>query len=169
MFRFTRLSSRKNLQQERGFTIFEVAVVVLILAIVAGFVVPQVVSYMRSYRLVIGARNIATAVQRARFLATSNNTRAGIVVAETTRVDIQQYDVLGVEEPKNKGVVHLPEGVTVAAEAPRAIAFDGRGIVTPMPKANEVIRINGANGYYVVVTVSPTGQVTLSETMREQS
>ncbi|HMG36457.1 MAG TPA: prepilin-type N-terminal cleavage/methylation domain-containing protein [Blastocatellia bacterium] len=153
---------------QAGFTMIEIAVVLLIIAIVSAFVVPQVVSYMRAYKLGVAARNVATALQRARFLATSNNTRAGIVVSDVNRVDIEQYDVSGGAEPQNKGVVNLPDGVKIA-EGPRALAFDGRGIVTPIPKENAVLRINGFNGYYMFVTVSPTGQVTLSETKHDQT
>jgi len=154
-------------RSQRGFSMIEMAVVLLIIAIVAAFVVPQIISYLRMYRLGVGARNVATALQRARYLATSNNTRAGVLVAETQRVDIEQYDPLGNEEPKNRGTVILPEGVRLDPEAPKQIAFDGRGVVTPMPKESPSIRVNGADGYYLVVTVSPTGQVTVSETLRD--
>lgn len=145
----------------------EIAVVLLVIVIAAAFVVPQVLAHMRAYRLGVAARNIATALQRARYLATSNNTRAGIVVPELDRIDIQQYDLEGTAAPENKGVVLLPHGVQISNDAPREIAFDGRGIVTPLPKESALIRVNGARGYYVVVTVSPTGQVTLSETRKE--
>jgi len=153
---------------QAGFSMIEIAVVLLVIAIVSAFVVPQVIAFMRAYKLGVAARNVATALQRARFLATSNNTRAGIVVSEETRVDIQQYDASGAGEPQNKGIVSLPDGVRIA-DGPHAVAFDGRGIVTPMPKENAVLRINGFNGYYMFVTVSPTGQVTLSETLHDQT
>ena len=86
---------------------------------------------------------------------------------EVQRIDIEQYDALGSGVSKNKGAVRLPEGVTIASDAPRQISFDGRGVVTPMPRESAAIRINGANGFYQIVTVSPTGQVTLSETFHE--
>jgi prepilin-type N-terminal cleavage/methylation domain-containing protein len=154
-------------QSDHGFSMIEVAIVLLIIAVVAAFVVPQVLAYMRNYRLGVAARNVATAVQRARYLATSNNTRAGISVPEFQRVDIEQYDPTGEGVPQNKGAVRLPEGVTIDSDAPRQISFDGRGVVTPMPRESAAIRINGANGFYQVVTISPTGQVTLSETFHE--
>jgi prepilin-type N-terminal cleavage/methylation domain-containing protein len=160
-------SSLSSEARDRGFSVIEMAVVLLIIAVVAAFVVPQVLAYMRGYRLGVAARNVATAVQRARYLATSNNTRAGISVAELQRVNIEQYDPTGVGGPQNRGEVHLPEGVTIASDAPRQISFDGRGVVTPMPRESAAIRINGANGYYQIVTVSPTGQITLSETFHE--
>jgi len=145
----------------------EIAIVMLIISIVAAFVVPQVVSYMRMYRLGVGGRNIATALQRARYLATSNNTRAGVFVAEMQRVDIEQYDALGAADPLIKGSVNLPSGVTVDSEAPKQISFDGRGVITPMPKESPAIRVNSADGYYLFVTVSPTGQVTVSSPVRD--
>ena len=145
----------------------EMAVVLLIISIVAAFVAPQIMSYMRMYRLGVGGRNVATALQRARYLATSNNTLAGVFVAELQRVDIEQYDPTGKGPPQNKGIVQLPGGVTVDSDAPRQIAFDGRGVITPMPKESPTIRINGGNGYYLFVTVSPTGQVTVSEAKRD--
>ena len=105
-----------------------------------------------------------TAIQRARFLATSNNTRAGILLPTLQRVQIEQYDPDGLKEPESKGVFELPQGVMVADDAPRQIDFDGRGVVTPMPLESPTIRLNGPNGYFVYVIVSPTGQVTVSET-----
>jgi prepilin-type N-terminal cleavage/methylation domain-containing protein len=152
---------------QRGFSMIEIAVVLLIIGIVAAFVVPQVLSYMRMYRLGVGGRNVATALQRARYLATSNNTLAGVFVAEQQRVDIEQYDPMGKTAPQNMGVVQLPGGVTFAPDAPKQVAFDGRGVITPMPKESPTFRLNGVDGYYLVVTVSPTGQVTVSETKRD--
>jgi prepilin-type N-terminal cleavage/methylation domain-containing protein len=167
MFRPTRTTGSTAKRGQRGFSLIEIAVVLLIIAIVAAFVVPQIVSYMRMYRLGVGGRNVATALQRARYLATSNNTLAGVFVAESWRVDIEQYDPEGKQPPQNMGVVQLPSGVTLSSDAPKQIAFDGRGVITPMPKDNPTIRVNGSDGYYLFVTVSPTGQVTVSEAKRD--
>jgi prepilin-type N-terminal cleavage/methylation domain-containing protein len=168
MFRQLPVLQLNRSRSERGFTLIELSVVMMIIAIVAAFVVPQVIAYMRMYRLGVGGRNVATALQRARFLATSNNTRAGIFIPELQRVDIEQYDPEGKTEPTVKGAVQMPQGVTIASDAPKQIAFDGRGVVTPMPKESPSIRINGASGYYLFVTISPTGQVTVSEARREE-
>jgi len=155
-------------RNQSGFSLIEMAVVLLVIAIVAAFAVPQILSYMRMYRLGVGGRNVATALQRARYLATSNNTLAGVTVAEEIqRVDIEQYDPLGKTPPQNMGAMQLPVGVTFASDAPKQIAFDGRGVITPMPKESPTIRLNGVDGYYLFVTVSPTGQVTVSEAQRD--
>lgn len=154
---------------QEGFSLIEIAVVLMILAIVTAFVVPQIISYMRMYRLGVGGRDVATALQRARYLATSNNTLAGVAFNEPQHVDVEQYDPEGKLPAQNRGATHLPEGVTVDSDAPKQIAFDGRGIIAPMPREAPSIRINGADGYYLFVVVSPTGQVTVSEPQRDRT
>jgi prepilin-type N-terminal cleavage/methylation domain-containing protein len=157
-----------NNKAERGFSLIELAVVLLIIAIAAAFLVPQALAYMRMYKLGVGGRNVATALQRARFLATSNNTRAGVLMPESQHVRIEQYDHDGKGEPQLKGIAELPNGVSIASDAPKQIAFDGRGVVTPMPKESLAIRVNGPRGYYLFVNVSPTGQVTVSEAKQDK-
>lgn len=170
MFRPIEINSThgRRARRERGFTMIEMVVILMIIALVAAFVVPQVITYIRMYRLGVASRNIATALQRARFLATSNNKRAGVFFPGAQQLDIEEYDPLGKTEPQVKGSVFLPEGITISSDAPKQIAFDGRGVVTPLPKESQAIRINGTHGYYAVVTVSATGQVTISEAMREK-
>ncbi|HKV38528.1 MAG TPA: prepilin-type N-terminal cleavage/methylation domain-containing protein [Blastocatellia bacterium] len=145
-----------------GFTIIELSIVILIIAILAAIAIPQVVNYMRQYRLGIATQNLATALQRARYLATSNNTLAGIVVQGSSRIDIVQYDTQGQTEPQNQGIVTLPTDISIAGDAPKQLDFDGRGVLSPLPAVSPVITVNGAAGYYSLVTVSPTGQVTVS-------
>jgi prepilin-type N-terminal cleavage/methylation domain-containing protein len=159
---------RPENKTERGFSIIEMTIVLLIIAIVTAVLVPQVVAYIRMYKLGVGGQNVATALQRARFLATSNNTRAGISVQEIEQVRIEQYDPVGKAEPQLKGIAQLPNGVTLASDAPKEVAFDGRGVVTPLPRENVSIRLNGPRGYYLYVTVSPTGQVTVSEAKQDK-
>jgi prepilin-type N-terminal cleavage/methylation domain-containing protein len=154
---------------ERGYTIIEVVVVLMVMAIAAAFVVPQVVNYMRMYRLGVAARNVATALQRARYIATSNNTRAEIAVRDSGMIDIIQYDTQGNTEPKDVGMVVLPEGIAVSPDAPRNIAFDGRGVLTPLPAQSPTIQINGSSPFYSVITVSPTGQVSVGPVQSGES
>jgi len=168
MFRQEPIPQLNSARSGRGFSLIELSVVMMVIAIIAAFVVPQALAYLRMYRLGVGGRNVATALQRARFLATSNNTRAGIFIPESQKVDIEQYGPEGKTEPQLKGAVIMPQGVTIASDAPKQIAFDGRGVVTPMPSESPSIRINGASGYYLIVTITPTGQVTVSEAKREE-
>ncbi len=150
-------------ERERGFSAVEMTVVFLIIAIVIVAFVPQILAYMRMYRLSVASRNVATAIQRARYIATSNNARAGISIPGIQRIDIQQFPVEDSAEPQLKGSVQLPQEVTIAEGAPEQIAFDGRGILTPLPKESPTIRLNGPRGYYVIITISPTGQISVSD------
>lgn len=150
-------------QRERGFSAVEMAIVFLIIAILVVAFVPQILAYMRIYRLGVASRNVATALQRARYIATSNNARAGISIPSFQRIDIQQFPAEESAEPQLKGIIQLPQEVTIAEGAPKQIAFDGRGILTPMPKESPTIRLNGPRGYYVIITISPTGQVSVSD------
>ena len=162
-------STERGYSGERGYTIIEVVVVLMVMAIAAAFVVPQVVNYMRMYRLGVAARNVATALQRARYIATSNNTRAEIAVRDSGVIDIIQYDTQGNTEPKDVGMVVLPEGIAISSDAPRNIAFDGRGVLTPLPAKSPTIQINGTRPFYSVITVSPTGQVSVGPVQSGES
>lgn len=166
MCRIRNFMFRRNPGNDRGFTVVELAVVFLIVAVIAAFTTPQVLNYMRAYKLGVAARNVATALHRARFLATSNNTRAGIVIAEADRIDIEQYDPEGKLDPKRMGIVLLPNEIRITTPTPIKIAFDGRGVVTPLPKESQIIRIDGAGGFFTTITVSVTGQVTVSDATR---
>lgn len=153
---------------DHGFSLVEMAIVFLVIAIVAAIAVPRVLDYLRLYRLGVASRNVATTIQRARYLATSNNTRCGIAIQTPDRVDIEQYDLEGKEPPQTKGSLGLPEGIRITSDVPIAIAFDGRGVVTPIPKEKKVIRIAGQKGYFATVTVSLNGQVAVSDAQREE-
>jgi prepilin-type N-terminal cleavage/methylation domain-containing protein len=167
-----RLKSKNFSQQpaikQRGFTVIEMTIVILIIAIVSAFAVPQIINYLKRYRVGVAARNVATALQRARFLATSNNRRAGITISEFKNINIEEYDPDGKLEPQVKGSVMMPDGVVIASDAPGQVAFDGRGVVTPVPKVTPKIRVNGDSGYFHIVTINPTGQVTVSDVGREE-
>jgi prepilin-type N-terminal cleavage/methylation domain-containing protein len=169
MFRHKRkiVPQSTNPRDQGGFTIIEIVIVLLIIVIIASFVVPAIIGHLKRYNLTAASRNVATSLQRARFLATSNNKRAGISITTLQHIAIEEYDPAGKLEPQVKGAINLPQGVSLADDAPRQIAFDGRGILTPMPKESPKIRVNGEGGYFQVVTVAPTGQVTVSEMQRE--
>jgi Tfp pilus assembly protein FimT len=169
MLRLQPISQAITRRHARGFSLIEVAIILMVIGIITAFIVPQALSWMRLYRLGVGSRNVATAVQRARYLATSNNTRAAITIPETQRLRIEQYGQLVSAEAQVIANIEMPNGITIDAEAPRQVAFDGRGIVTPMPNENLTIRVNSTDGYYQLVVISPTGQVTLADAQREKS
>ena len=70
-WRGTRVSERRQRPSDRGFTVIELVTVLLIVMILAGMVVPAVVSGMRSSKLREAASETATAFRRARSMAIS--------------------------------------------------------------------------------------------------
>jgi len=147
----------------KGFTVIEMAIVALVIMIVVAIAIPFVIQYMRLYRIGIAGRNLATALQRARYLATSDNTRAEISIRrDEGMIDILEYNPDGTGAPQQKGLVTLPPNIRISTNAPSKIAFDGRGVITPLPKQSPVIEVDGLNGCFSTVTVSLTGQVTVS-------
>lgn len=164
------LSAGANLPTNRasragswGFTLIEMTIVALVIMIIVAIAVPFVIQYMRMYKVGIASRNVATALQRARYLATSDNTCAEISIRnDQSMIDILEYNPDGTGEPQPKGLVTLPQDINISPNAPRKIAFDGRGVITPLPKESPVIEVDGVNGFFSTVTVALTGQVTVS-------
>lgn len=158
------------LSESSGFSMIEMAIVLLVIAVLAAFAVPAVLNYMRLYRLGIAAQNISTAVARARYLATTNNGTAAIQIPDSgVQVNILQSTTASGGQPQNAGIVSLPTDILIAPNSPREIDFDGRGTITPFPTSSPVIEVDGAFGYYSTVTVSPTGQVTISPALPKSS
>ncbi|HJQ25031.1 MAG TPA: GspH/FimT family pseudopilin [Blastocatellia bacterium] len=169
MLRLKPTAQAKTDRRARGFSLIEVAVILMIIGIAAAFIVPQALAWMRLYRLGVGSRNVATALQRARYLATSNNARAAINITAAQRLRVEQYGQLAGAEAQVLTSIELPNGITIDDQAPRQVAFDGRGIVTPLPNDNVTIRVNSTDGYYQVVVISPTGQVTLADPQKDKT
>ena len=82
---------------------------------------------------------------------------------------VEQYGQLAGAEAQVLTLVDLPNGITIDEQAPRQVAFDGRGIVTPLPNENVTIRVNSTDGYYQLVVISPTGQVTLADPQKDKT
>jgi prepilin-type N-terminal cleavage/methylation domain-containing protein len=156
------MSSRSRKQQvagnprpDKGFSLVEVLVVLLVIMIVSAIAVPQVVATLRSYQVTAAASQVSDAIKFARFEAIRrNNTTSFLASPLGTRwavgtdsngnavldVSERQYEVVG--NVTMLPAASVPTSVTLAAAlnvpaitvisanaAIRTIAFDPRGAV----------------------------------------
>jgi type II secretory pathway pseudopilin PulG len=111
-------------QKERGFTVLEAAVVVLIMGIAAAFAVPSITNAMRQYRLNTGMRQTIDLLHRAKTEAVAQSRQVGLVFDRAGRR-------LGMVFYQDDGTVDrteflpLPDGVTFQRPAQESSAPEG--------------------------------------------
>jgi len=67
-----------NSRRESGFTILEVAVVVLVAGVIFAIATPKFVNAMREYRVSMASRQLADLIHRAKTQAAADNRRVAI-------------------------------------------------------------------------------------------
>ena len=89
----------KPRRQERGFSVLEITVVVLLIGAIAAFAAPRITNAMREYRLAMAVRQFSDLIQRAKTKAMSDNKtvtlrvdtanrKAGIVVLDSSGTEV---------------------------------------------------------------------------------
>jgi prepilin-type N-terminal cleavage/methylation domain-containing protein len=103
--------SRKTAKPEQGFTMIEVAVVLLMGSVVVAFAAPRITNAMRTYRVNIATRQMADTLKRAKMQAVSENKRTALVVD----TDNRQAGMATLNDDgtvKETYYVSLPQGIT---------------------------------------------------------
>jgi len=78
------VSNRKDKNKNKGFTLVEVMIVLVIIGIMAGIAAPQVMSWLPNMRLNAEARDLFSAMQRAKVEAVRRNTCVSISFVTVT-------------------------------------------------------------------------------------
>ena len=101
----------KGVNQERGMTIIEITIVVLLISVVTAFAIPGIGNAMRRYRMSIAQRNLADMVNRAKMRAVAESRRAGVVVDTAgSRLGLAVYND---DNSLNRiDYIPLPQGVS---------------------------------------------------------
>ncbi len=105
-----------------GFTVMELVVVIGLMAIISAIAMPSFVSWLPSYRLSAGARQVAADLQLARMKAISRNTSYHLnFLTSSTYQPEYDNDNDGTPEEQDGGPFTLPVGITVTATGPTSI------------------------------------------------
>lgn len=100
-----------NNRRESGFTILEVAVVVLVAGVIFAIATPKFVNAMREYRVSIASRQLADLIHRAKTQAVADNRRVAIRLdTANNKAGVVVYDDAGNE--MRTEYVPLPQGVS---------------------------------------------------------
>jgi len=163
-----------SIQDNRGFSVVELLVIVGMLAVLAGFSIPMITSSVRDMQLIADARNISTSMTYARLSAASQMTRyqANFDVANSQwsisklNRTTGNYEIQGSANTLGVGVANshiafkattspAPTGFPTTSAA--TITFNSRGI--PIEGARAIYLSN--QGFDYAITVSLTGKVQL--------
>lgn len=120
------MMAQKSYKKEAGFTVVEVAVVVLIVGVIIAFATPKIANAMRAYRLDQGIRQIVDSIKRAKAQAVGNNKTSSIIVdTENNRIGLLVFSNEGnvlrtdyVSLPQNISFALPPDVVAPVDDAP---------------------------------------------------
>jgi len=102
--------NRNTRKLEQGFTIIEVAAVLLVGGAVMAFAAPRITNAMRTYRINIATRQVVDTLKRVRTQAVSESKRAAFVVDTSARQ--AGLALLNTDSSiKNSSYVSLPQGI----------------------------------------------------------
>ncbi|MBI3650861.1 MAG: prepilin-type N-terminal cleavage/methylation domain-containing protein [Acidobacteria bacterium] len=147
----------RTAQKQKGFSLIESAVVILLISIVAAMAVPKISKGMRQYRLNMAVQRMRDLIQKGKAEAVAENRSASLVVDETNR----QFGLIVYDSNANAlrtDYVPLPDGVTFSypasvtapmtgAPTAKAISFPAQGTSTTVYQQNFTSR-----GFLAVAT-----------------
>jgi prepilin-type N-terminal cleavage/methylation domain-containing protein len=168
------------MRTERGYTLFEVMIVVALIATVSGIAIPVFLSSNALNDLWTGSERIGALIRQTRLKAISQNTTyevrfdcpsagkmRGLVMTGDPLVD-NDANRCNVNSVGDSEIVDMPSGVAFDPAAATGLQVTGRGVFTAVGDAIPLtISVTyGASARYL--TVSATGQISFSSTAPEE-
>jgi prepilin-type N-terminal cleavage/methylation domain-containing protein len=166
------------MRSERGYTLFEVLIVVALIGILTAVSVPVFLESNARSNLWTGAEQLGSAVRSGRLKAISSNTPYRIVfncpAANEVRVLVLTGDAdddnpaelgarCGQTFEGDSGTIELPTGVAYDAGLTEAIEVNGRGSFTAIGGGMPLTITVTQGGATRTLTVSLTGQITFTD------
>ena len=149
------MKKQKGTPSDHGFTVIELIVVLAVALIVMGVALPNMVSWLPTYRLSAGARQLAGDLQLARMKAISQNTkyRLNFGVLPSTSYTFEKDNGGFATE---SGPFSLPNGITVTVVSATS-EFQSRGTVNTAGS----ITLQNTNSLIKQVQISIVGRVAI--------
>jgi len=138
------------MKKNSGFTIMELMTVIGIIAIMAGIIMPNVISWLPKYRLRSGAEEIQSTLQLARLGAIKQNRDA------TVAFDAANHTFLASIGGQTIKQGRLPSGIAIdSVTSPDAkVEFDSRGLANDSTGS---IQVSNRHGTTKVISVNIVG------------
>ncbi len=134
------MKRQKGTPSDHGFTVIELMVVLAVATIVMGVALPNMMSWLPTYRLSAGARQLAGDLQLARMKAISQNTKYRLKFTTATSYEFEKES--GGTFSTESGPFSLPDGITITGTTPFTTSeFQARGTVN----AASVITLQNSN------------------------
>ena len=166
------------MRSERGYTLFEVLIVVALIGIVSAISVPVFIESNARNALWTGAEQVGSTIRSARFRAISQNTNYRVVFNCPNDNELRALIVTGdaaIDDPDDidnrcndtyegdSGIIELPTGVAYDADDADFLEVTGRGIFTAAGGAIPLTLTVTHGGATRLLTISGTGQVTFTD------
>jgi prepilin-type N-terminal cleavage/methylation domain-containing protein len=117
------MMAQKSYKKEAGFSMVEVAVVVLIVGVIIAFATPKITNAMREYRLDQGIRQVVDAIKRAKAQAVANN-KTACVIADTANNRLGLFVFNNAGDVIRTDYVSLPQDIEFALPPSVVAPFD---------------------------------------------
>ena len=168
----------RGMRSERGYTLFEILIVVALIGIVSAISVPVFLESNARSGLWTGAEQIGGTIRSARLKAISQNTdyrvvfncpaanelRTLIVTGDPAVDDGDMAARCGQTIEGDSGTVELPTGVAYdAGDGVTALNVTGRGVFTALGGAIPLTITVTQGGAIRTLTISGTGQITFTD------
>ncbi len=149
------MEKQMSTQSDHGFTVMELVVVVAVAMIVMGVALPNLLSWLPTYRLSSGTRQVAGDLQLARMKAISQNAKFRLIFGTlpATSYTFEKDDGGFATE---SGPFSLPDGITVTAVSATP-EFQPRGTVNTAG----LITLQNSNGLTKQVQITIVGRVAI--------
>lgn len=169
----------KGMRSERGYTLFEIIIVVALIGIISGIALPVFLSSNAMNSLWTSSERLGGLVRQTRLRAISRNTNyelrfdcpgvgdaRGLIITGDPAIDGDANRCNNDQEGDTE-IIYMNPGVAYDTSGVTGFTITGRGVFTALGGAipSTISVTYGANVRYL--TVSATGQITFSDTAPE--